>query len=232
MYIDIFYILLSYLWGAIPTSYLVAKYYAKIDITKRGSQNVVASNLATNTNPFIGYLIGAFDAFGKGSLPVLIFLYIIPVQYEITPILCGLVSIAGHNWSPYIKFKGGRGLSTAIGLLFAFQMWPHILLGTLFIGIMGRIVTKDNAFWAFVTIIMLPIITLATTSQSIEHSLIISLGITCLLIAKRITSNSHPNLENNKYREILIYRIIWDRDLKDHKQWINRNISSESSMKN
>jgi hypothetical protein len=106
-------------------------------------------------------------------------------------------------------------------------MWPHILLGTLFIAIMGRIMTKDNAFWTFVTIIMLPLITLATTTQIIESSLIITLGITCLLIGKRITSNSHPILENNKYREILIYRIIWDRDIKDHKKWINRNISSE-----
>ena len=226
MYIDIFSILLSYCWGAIPTAYLVAKYYAKIDITKHGSQNVGASNLAINTNHLIGYLIGAFDAFGKGSLPILISLNIVPIQYEVTPILCGLASIAGHNWSPYIKFKGGRGLSTAIGVLFAFQMWPHILLGTLFIGIMGRIMTKDNAFWAFVTIIMLPVITLATIG-SIENSLIISSGITFLLIAKRITSNSHPNLENNKYREILIYRIIWDRDLKDHKKWINHNISSQ-----
>ena len=228
MYIDIFSILLSYFWGAIPTAYLVAKYHAKIDITKRGSENIGASNLATNTNQLIGYLIGIFDAFGKGSLPVLIFLYIIPTQYEITPMLCGLASIAGHNWSPYIKFKGGRGLSTTIGVLFAFQMWPHILLGTLFIAIMGRIMTKDNAFWTFVTIIMLPLITLATTTQIIESSLIITLGITCLLIGKRITSNSHPILENNKYREILIYRIIWDRDIKDHKKWINRNISSES----
>ena len=228
MYIDIFSILLSYFWGAIPTAYLIAKYYAKIDITKRGSQNIGASNLATNTNQLIGYLIGVFDAFGKGSLPILIFLYIIPTQYEITPILCGLASIAGHNWSPYIKFKGGRGLSTTIGVLFAFQMWPHILLGTLFIGIMGRIMTKDNAFWTFVTIIMLPIITMATTTQIIESSLIISLGITCLLIGKRITSNSRPNLENNKYREILIYRIIWDRDIKNNKKWINRNIFSEN----
>ena len=228
MYIDIFSILLSYFWGAIPTAYLIAKYYAKIDITKRGSQNIGASNLATSTNQLIGYLIGVFDAFGKGSLPILIFLYIIPTQYEITPILCGLASIAGHNWSPYIKFKGGRGLSTTIGVLFAFQMWPHILLGTLFIGIMGRIMTKDNAFWTFVTIIMLPIITMATTTQIIESSLIISLGITCLLIGKRITSNSRPNLENNKYREILIYRIIWDRDIKNNKKWINRNISSEN----
>lgn len=228
MYIDIFSILLSYFWGAIPTAYLIAKYYAKIDITKRGSQNIGASNLATNTNQLIGYLIGIFDAFGKGSLPILIFLYIIPTQYEITPILCGLASIAGHNWSPYIKFKGGRGLSTTIGVLFAFQMWPHILLGTLFIGIMGRIMTKDNAFWTFVTIIMLPIITMATTTQIIESSLIISLGITCLLIGKRITSNSRPNLENNKYREILIYRIIWDRDIKNNKKWINRNIFSEN----
>ena len=228
MYIDIFSILLSYFWGAIPTAYLIAKYYAKIDITKRGSQNIGASNLATSTNQLIGYLIGIFDAFGKGSLPILIFLYIIPTQYEITPILCGLASIAGHNWSPYIKFKGGRGLSTTIGVLFAFQMWPHILLGTLFIGIMGRIMTKDNAFWTFVTIIMLPIITMATTTQIIESSLIISLGITCLLIGKRITSNSRPNLENNKYREILIYRIIWDRDIKNNKKWINRNIFSEN----
>ena len=107
-------------------------------------------------------------------------------------------------------------------------MWPHILLGTLFIGIMGRIMTKDNAFWTFVTIIMLPIITMATTTQIIESSLIISLGITCLLIGKRITSNSRPNLENNKYREILIYRIIWDRDIKNNKKWINRNIFSEN----
>ena len=77
MYIDIFSILLSYFWGAIPTAYLIAKYYAKIDITKRGSQNIGASNLATSTNQLIGYLIGIFDAFGKGSLPILIFLYIL-----------------------------------------------------------------------------------------------------------------------------------------------------------
>lgn len=120
----------SYLAGSLPTAFLFLKYSHGIDIRVTGSGNVGAMNSYDITgSKKIGALIFYIDAL-KSMLPIVI----IKLFFDNSFILCGFslcASVFAHCFSPWIGFKGGRGLATAAGgaLLIA----PLILCGWLLI---------------------------------------------------------------------------------------------------
>ena len=117
--------IIGYLLGSFPTAYVLLKKYKKLDITQNGSQNVGAMNSYEVTqSKFIGIIVLLSDAF-KGLLTVYILKMFAPDDFLIPAI--GLTSaVFAHCYSPWIKFKGGRGLATAAGG--AAYLAPIILL--------------------------------------------------------------------------------------------------------
>ena len=122
--------IIGYLLGSFPTAYILLKRTRGIDITAAGSGNVGAMNSFEVTNSKItGLLVLIIDAL-KGLLSVYISLLIFPV-YFIFPALALLFAVLSHCFNPWLKFKGGRGLSTAAGgsiLLFPFMVIVWLLL--------------------------------------------------------------------------------------------------------
>ncbi len=105
----------SYLIGAIPTSYLVGKWFRGIDLREHGSRNLGATNLYRTLGWKYALPVGAFDVL-KGTLPVLLFGPKAPaVPYF--PIWCGVVAVIGHVFSVFVGFKGGKGVATAAGMI-------------------------------------------------------------------------------------------------------------------
>ena len=94
-------IVAGYLWGGIPTAYLVARYQLGIDIRKYGTGNVGASNVITHVGKKIGFALGLFDGLVKGTGPVLAVVLFEGSDWAM--VVTGLAAIAGHNWSPYIR---------------------------------------------------------------------------------------------------------------------------------
>jgi len=117
-------LLLGYILGSIPTAYLFLKITRGIDITKSGSGNVGALNsLETSNSKIIGLIVLLID-FLKGFIVVLLITNIYPNVF-IYPAIGLCAAVLAHNFNPWLKFKGGRGLATAAGgcsLIFPFLL--------------------------------------------------------------------------------------------------------------
>ncbi len=114
-------IIVSYIIGSIPTAYIFARILKGIDIRQFGSGNVGATNAARLLGKPIGVCILALDIL-KGFLPVLflgnfLLLKTAIVSPEALRVIVGLSCIGGHNWTIFLKFKGGKGIATTLGVL-------------------------------------------------------------------------------------------------------------------
>jgi len=110
-------LLASYLLGAVPTSYLAARLVRGIDLREHGSRNLGATNLYRVLGWRFAIPVGLFDA-AKGSIPVLVFAPRISAS-ELVALLCGVVAIVGHVYSIFVRFRGGKGVATAAGVMVA-----------------------------------------------------------------------------------------------------------------
>src|SRR5215471_5550085 len=111
---------LSYLIGSIPSGYLVARSKG-IDISKHGSSNIGAANVARVMGKNWGYLVGLCD-FLKGFLATKLG-FLIASHFLLSSVLGGVIgaiaSIAGHNYPVWLGFRGGKGIATSGGAVLA-----------------------------------------------------------------------------------------------------------------
>lgn len=105
----------SYLLGSIPTSYLAGRWFRDIDLREHGSRNLGATNLYRLMGWRFAVPVGLFDVM-KGAVPVLLFAPQVP-DLPHFPTLCGVAAMVGHTLSPFVGFKGGKGVATAAGML-------------------------------------------------------------------------------------------------------------------
>jgi glycerol-3-phosphate acyltransferase PlsY len=106
----------AYLFGSIPFGYLLGLLKG-VDITKHGSGNVGATNVARVLGKPYGVLVYILD-FLKGFIPTLIAVKLYGADSWITT-LVGLAAVLGHMFSIFLGFRGGKGVATASGVLFA-----------------------------------------------------------------------------------------------------------------
>jgi glycerol-3-phosphate acyltransferase PlsY len=105
----------SYLLGAIPTSHLVSRAFAKIDLRQHGSGNLGATNLYRVLGWKYAVPVALFDI-AKGAIPVLVFAPQAS-RAELFALACGVAAIVGHVFSVFVGFKGGKGVATAAGVM-------------------------------------------------------------------------------------------------------------------
>ena len=215
---DAAFVICAYLWGAIPSAYLVAKYVKGIDIREFGSGNVGASNVSLHVGKVAGFLQGLFDFAAKGFLPVA--LAGILERDDAVRAAVGLAAIAGHNWSPYLRFTGGRGVAAAIGAVLGFGMWPEFAILLVSVGIVGRVLKRDTGFWTLVAVVALPI--LAYLFDRPAEMLAMCAGILVLLMAKRLTANWEPLPAGTQALQVLLLRALFDRDVPRQESWTDR----------
>lgn len=117
---DVIACIVAYLLGGIPTAYLVVRRLHGGDIRSMGSGNVGA----TNAGRILGWrgfaLVFALDA-AKGALPVAVALLAGPaLKLSLAPAWLGAAAVAGHCWTPWLRFNGGKGVATATGAIALF----------------------------------------------------------------------------------------------------------------
>lgn len=123
-------LLICYLIGSIPTSYIFGKVLRGIDIRQFGSGNVGATNVYRVVGKLPGALVFIIDV-AKGiictTLIANLFLHFgISMNSEVYRMTLGFVAIVGHDWTIFLKFKGGKGVATSAGVLIG--MAPKILI--------------------------------------------------------------------------------------------------------
>ncbi len=123
----LFYLVLAYFMGSLPTAYLAGKWLKGIDIRQHGSGNVGATNAVRILGKGPGYAVFLID-FLKGALPV--FLFKVSAAGSLSGssevLFIGLAALLGHVFTPFLGFKGGKGIATGAGMLAA--GFPYLFL--------------------------------------------------------------------------------------------------------
>ena len=113
--------LLSYLAGATPFGLLVARGAAGIDIRQHGSGNIGATNVGRTLGAKWGVAVLLLDAL-KGALPVLLiprlFASSESTWFDLLQVIAGVATVVGHMFPVWLKFRGGKGVATALGVVF------------------------------------------------------------------------------------------------------------------
>ncbi len=123
----------AYLLGSVPSGYWIGLIVAKVDVRTLGSHNIGATNVARNLGLKWGVLVLMIDML-KGAVPVFVALNIWPAEAKLGSIRIALVALAaflGHLSSPFLSFRGGKGVATAVGIalvLFPKAALPSILV--------------------------------------------------------------------------------------------------------
>jgi glycerol-3-phosphate acyltransferase PlsY len=121
----------SYLAGGIPTGYLVVKRLYGYDIRTVGSGNPGTANVYRNAGVLPGLITLTVDAL-KGFAPVFLGLKLYPDSRALS-IALGAAAIVGHNWTPFLRFKGGKGVATSAGVFSALIPVPMLMTAAAFL---------------------------------------------------------------------------------------------------
>jgi glycerol-3-phosphate acyltransferase PlsY len=145
--------LLGYLIGAIPFGVLIIKFARKSDVTKYGSGKIGTTNVLRTGGVKAAAAVFVLDIV-KGAVSVVFARIIVGaneaslgalvLDYQAAQFLAASAAVIGHNWSVYIRFKGGRGVCSFFGGLFA-MYWPAGLIG-------GAIVVELMAFARYASV--------------------------------------------------------------------------------
>ena len=120
---DIFFIvIISYLMGSIPFGFILTKIFLKKDIREIGSGNIGATNALRTGNKTIGYSTLVLDIL-KAVTPVVY----VKFFYEDFLYIASLCAFLGHVFPIWLKFKGGKGVATYLGILFAINIYFGIV---------------------------------------------------------------------------------------------------------
>lgn len=116
-----------YVFGSIPFGLLVGKLLKGIDIRELGSGNIGAANAFRALGPVGGVLVLLFDV-SKGLLPVYVSQFLMQGEsLYYLQVWSGFVAIMGHNFSLFLRFKGGKGIATSLGVIIALN-WKVALI--------------------------------------------------------------------------------------------------------
>ncbi len=122
----------AFLLGSIPTGYLVAR--AKgVDIRQHGSGNIGATNVFRTLGKPLGVLVFFLDALKGFAAVWLAARFGGPSAWP--SILAAVAAIAGHNYTPWLGFKGGKGIATSAGVLIALMPWAVLAIAVVWFGV-------------------------------------------------------------------------------------------------
>ena len=114
----------SYLIGSVPFGYILTKFFLNKDIRKIGSGNIGATNVLRTGNKIIGYATLLFDVL-KAVLPIIF----IKINYPEYIFISALSVFMGHVFPVWLKFRGGKGVATYIGILCCINIYLGISFG-------------------------------------------------------------------------------------------------------
>ena len=148
--------IISYLMGSIPFGLILTKLFLKKDIREIGSGNIGATNVIRSGNKIIGYTTLTLDIL-KAIIPVIfVKIYYIDFLY-----LASLSAFLGHVFPIWLKFKGGKGVATYVGILFAINIYFGIIFALCWFVIFG--ITKFSSLSSLVASISIPVYLIITS---------------------------------------------------------------------
>ena len=142
--------LVSYLFGSIPFGYLFTKILLKKDIRNVGSGNIGATNVLRTGNKSLGYLTLVLDI-AKAVMPVIY----IKLNYPDLVYISALCAFLGHLFPIWLKFKGGKGVATLVGILISINIYYALIFGIVWI--LTFLISKYSSLSSLFASISIPI---------------------------------------------------------------------------
>ena len=169
-------IISCYLLGSIPFGYIVGKLFKKVDIREFGSGNIGATNAFRILGPTLASLVLIGDI-GKGIFSIYLVQYL-NIDNLLIITIAGLAVICGHDWSLFLGFKGGKGIATTFGVVFALNPTISILALIIWgvVVITTRYVSLSSIF-AVISIFIFAILFKQPYEYIILSAIILILGI-------------------------------------------------------
>jgi len=181
-------ILISYISGSIPFGYIIGKLVKKIDIRDYGSGSIGATNTLRILGPFVASIVLIGDI-GKGYFSIYLSRLISHDSIFILTI-AGLAVICGHDWSLFLKFKGGKGVATTFGVILALNPMISILAAIVWVIV---IITTRYASLSSISAVISIIIFTILFKQPYEY-IIFSMIILILTIFRHKENNKRLKL--------------------------------------
>ncbi|RYG70116.1 glycerol-3-phosphate 1-O-acyltransferase [bacterium] len=190
-------LLLSFFIGAIPFGVLIGKMRG-VDVRAAGSGNIGATNVWRVLGPKAGTAAFVLDVL-KGVAGPLIARALVPNEPVFTAI-CAVCSVLGHNFSPFIGFKGGKGISTSLGALFGLMPWVALIDFAIWGVVLA--VTRRVSVASMTVCITLPILAFFWKEPTPNLVVAIFLGIMVFIKhipnLKRVIAGTEPKVGQKK----------------------------------
>ena len=155
----------SYLLGSTPTAYLFGKIFNGIDIRQHGSGNVGATNAFRILGKKLGIIVLLLDIL-KGVLAITVIGNLFHLDLVHLRVLLGVMVVIGHNWTVFLKFKGGKGIATSLGVLIGlaiqYEVLRIVLALTLFAWIVPFMITGYVSLASLIAAVVLPLAMFST----------------------------------------------------------------------
>ena len=230
---DIAFILLTagaYLLASVPAAYLVAKWSRGIDLRQYGTGQVGAGNLWRMTSWRLGLPVGIFDL-SKGLVMVWVAqLAGLGIAEQVT---VGLAAIIGHNWPIFLRFNGGRGIGASLGVILIVPLinnlapWGIVTVVTIIV--VGMLIMHSSPLPVLTSMVALPLV-----SWGLGQPFPVTLGFLAMLliiVIRRLAGRRAAIAASVSNRQLLLNRLLFDRDIRDREAWIYRTPLQAGSAK-
>lgn len=211
----------GYLLGSIPTAYLAARWSRGVDIRQYGSGNVGAANLMKLAPKWVGVAVSIFDL-AKG-MPLVCVAQLLGLGIGQQAAI-GLAAIVGHNWPVFLRFSGGRGMLTTLGVAFIFPLmnWlvPWETIVAVAICFIGAFLIHNVPIGVGAGVASAPLVSwIANKPPEMTWGF---LAMVLIMIIRRLTAPKTSLSASVPFGELMLNRFLFDRDIRDKEAWIHR----------
>jgi glycerol-3-phosphate acyltransferase PlsY len=208
----------GYLLGSVPVSFLVGRWRG-VDMRRQGTRQVGAGNLWRTTSRNLGLLVGFWD-FIKGIL--MVWAAGLAGLDAGQQLIVGLAVITGHNWPVFLRFHGGRGIATLLGIVIILPVlndilpWPSVIaVGST---LLFTAIIRTSAVPVLIGVTSLPLTSWlfgAPNAVALTY-----LAIFLIVVIKRLTAQPSREKRRISTGRLLLNRLLFDRDIADREAWL------------
>lgn len=220
--------LFAYLLGSVPAAYLLAKWFRGIDIREYGSGNVGASNLWKVISKRSAITASIYDLAKGIAMVWAAKLLGLDITQQVT---VGVAAVVGHNWPVFLRFSGGRGVLTTLGIALVLPL----INGLVPWGIIVFLAIAGASFFAIHNIpigVGIGIAALPLVNWLSGEPTPITLGFLAMfliMVIRRLTAPRTSFAAAVPTRQLLINRLLFDRDIRDREAWIQQRPQNPAS---
>ena len=207
-------IVIAYLVGSVPVAHVTARWTSGVDLREHGSGNIGASNISESVSRPLMIVVGLAQI-AQGLAAVLIARAL--DQGEGVQAAAGVAAVIANDWNPWLRFHGGRGIGTTIGVLLALSPWA--LAAFVVVAVAGAVIRMVPQAMAL-ALALTPVAAWAADDPRTMVAACVLLA--AIALVKRVLANGAPDA-STPHPQVWMNRLLLDRDIRDRELWVRRS---------